>query len=98
MDLGERLQDARDDLVFYDLFLALLLYGKVGNSCNHISKNVFLFLMVKQIEEYFQEAFPREVLQNLGVLSQIAHQLDHEPGQLVPLLLVNGVLEAVFDG
>jgi len=50
VDLGERLQDLRDDVVALDGILRLLVHAKVGDGCDHVAEDFFFALQVEKLE------------------------------------------------
>lgn len=53
--------------------------------------------MVEQVEQDLQEFLLLEVFQDGRVLGEVANKLDHEADELVALVLVDWLREAVLD-
>jgi len=95
-NLSEGLQYFGDDVEGNDLLLARLLNGQVRNSCHYVTEDVSLLLVVQKLEQDFQEALLAQVAEDVGVLGQVAHQLNHVLDYFVPALLVDGAGQAVL--
>ena len=50
VNLRERLQDLRNDIVTLDFLLCLLMNTQVCNGCHHIAEDLLLPIMVEHIE------------------------------------------------